>query len=118
MLRAPVAMLRISTRSMVHIDPHAPHSEGPLELDVLDFIARLTIHIPEARERLVDYYGLYSNASRHRRVSDRRDNKTPACPAEPVGGSMRPDHRRSGDTRQGPHARNRVEPPQPAAQES
>jgi hypothetical protein len=35
-------MSRISydrTRVTVRIDPHSPHSEGPLELDVLDFIA-------------------------------------------------------------------------------
>lgn len=43
-------MSRISydrDHATVHIDPHGPHSEGPIELDVLDFIARLSVHIPE-----------------------------------------------------------------------
>jgi hypothetical protein len=52
----------------VRIAPHRARSEGPLELDALDFIARFTAQIPEPHERLVHYYGLYSNASRQRRV--------------------------------------------------
>jgi hypothetical protein len=46
MLRASVVMSCISydrNRATVHIDPHGPHSEGPIELDVLDFIARLMV---------------------------------------------------------------------------
>ena len=88
MLRASVVVSRISydrTRAMVRIDPHGPHSEGPLDLDVLDFIARLSVHIPEPHERLVLYYGLYSNASKQRRVSSSRD-KTPGCPADHSNG--------------------------------
>jgi hypothetical protein len=68
-------MSRISydrDHATVRIDPHGPHSEGPIDLDVLDFIARLTVQIPEAHERLVHYYGIYSNASRQRRVSGSR----------------------------------------------
>jgi hypothetical protein len=38
------------TRATVHIDPHGPHIEGPIELDVLDFIARLSVHILEPYE--------------------------------------------------------------------
>ena len=72
-------------RATVRIDPHGPHSEGPIELDVLDFIARLTVHIPEPHERLVLYYGLYSNASRQRRVSSSR-HETSACPADHFDG--------------------------------
>ncbi|HUV35795.1 MAG TPA: transposase, partial [Patescibacteria group bacterium] len=70
MLRAPLVMSRISydrDHAAVRIDPHSARSEGPLELDVLDFIAHLTAQIPEPHERLVLYYGLYSNASRQRR---------------------------------------------------
>jgi hypothetical protein len=81
-------MSRISydrTRATAHIDPHGPHSEGPIELDVLDFIARLTVQIPEAHERLVLYYGLYSNASRQRRVPGSR-RETSACPADQFDG--------------------------------
>ena len=95
------------------------------------------------------YYGLYSNASRQRRVSGGR-HKTSACPAEhadtppardhpalgeacragsippripcpfarsgtddfsaePVGGSMAPDRRRSGDNHQNSYALNHVD---------
>ena len=89
MLRAPVVMARISydrTRATVRIDPHGPHSEDPLDLDVLDFIARLTVQIPEAHERLVLYYGLYSNASKQRRVSNGR-HETSACPADQFDGN-------------------------------
>jgi hypothetical protein len=70
------------SRATVHIDPHGPHSEGPLDLD---FIARLTVQIPESHERLVHYYGLYSNASRRRRVSNGR-HETSACPADHFDG--------------------------------
>jgi hypothetical protein len=88
MLRASVVMSRISydrDHATVRIDPHGPHSEDPIELDVLDFIARLSVHIPEPHERLVLYYGLYSNASRQRRVSNGR-HETSACPADQFDG--------------------------------
>jgi hypothetical protein len=88
MLRASVLMSRISydrTLATVRIDPHGPHSEGPLDLDVLDFIARLSVHIPEPHERLVLYYGLYSNASRQRRVSN-GIHETSACQADQFDG--------------------------------
>jgi hypothetical protein len=89
MLRAPAVMSRISydrTRATARIDPHGPDSEGPLDLDVHDFIARLSVHIPEPHERLVLYYGLYSNASRQRRVSN-GGHKTSACPADQFDGN-------------------------------
>jgi hypothetical protein len=88
MLRAPVVMARIPydrDHATVRIDPHGPQSEGPIELDVLDFIARLSVHIPEPHERLVLYYGLYSNASGQRRVPCGRD-KTSVCPADQFDG--------------------------------
>jgi hypothetical protein len=71
MLRAPVVLARLAydrDRATVRIDSHGPHSEGPIDLDVLDFIARLTVQIPESHERLVLYYGLYSNASGQRKA--------------------------------------------------
>ena len=83
MLRAPVVMSRIRydrDQATVRIDPHGAHNAGCLDLDVLDFIARLTVQIPESHERLVHYYGLYSNASRQRRVSNGR-HETSSCPA-------------------------------------
>jgi hypothetical protein len=83
MLRAPVVMARISydrDHATVRIDPHGPHGEGPIELDVLDFIARLSVRIPEPHERLVLYYGLYSNASRQRMLPNHpNDFRFPIC---------------------------------------
>jgi hypothetical protein len=57
----------------VRIEPHSARGRESLELDVLDFIARLTAQIPGPHERLVLYYGLYANASRQRRVPGDRD---------------------------------------------
>jgi len=65
-------------------------------LDVLDFIARLSAHIPEPHERFVHYYGLYSNASRQRRVSGGR-HKTSACPAEHADTPPARDHPALGE---------------------
>lgn len=43
-----------------------PHREGPIvAVDVLDFLARLSLHVPDERERLAVYYGVYSSASKH-----------------------------------------------------
>jgi len=84
MLRASVVMSRISydcTRATVRTDPGGPRSEGPIELDVLDFIARLSVHILEPHELLVVCYGVYSNASRRRRVPSGR-HETSLCPAD------------------------------------
>jgi len=38
-----------------------------LEFDILDFIARLSVQVPDPYERLLDYYGIYSNASVRRK---------------------------------------------------
>ena len=37
-----------------------------IEMDYLDFIARVTAHIPDKGQVMVRYYGLYSNAHRGR----------------------------------------------------
>jgi hypothetical protein len=36
----------------------------PVEMDYLDLIARVTIHIPHKGQLMIRYYGLYSNAHR------------------------------------------------------
>jgi hypothetical protein len=33
-------------------------------MDYLEFIARVTAHIPDKRQVMIRYYGLYSNAHR------------------------------------------------------
>ena len=55
-LRALVVSARLAydrDRATVRIDSRGPRADGGLALDVLDFIARLTIHIPQSHERLV-----------------------------------------------------------------
>lgn len=76
MLRAPVILSRISydrEQQTVRIGPQRSRGGEPAVLDVLDFVARLTVQIPDPHERLVLYYGPYSNASTQRRVSGDRD---------------------------------------------
>jgi len=73
LLRAPLMLSRITydrEHAAVRIESHSARGRESLELDVLDFIARLTTQIPGPHERLVLYYGLYANASRQRRVTD------------------------------------------------
>lgn len=81
MLRAPLMLSRISydrDRATVRVDPHGSRARETTELDVLDFIARLTVQIPDSHERLVHYYGPYSNASRLGSVTKVGD-RTPDC---------------------------------------
>ena len=70
-------------RATVRIDSRCARGDGGLALDVLDFIARLTIHIPQSHERLVHWYGLYSNASGQRKALRQgrapRPDQTSAC---------------------------------------
>jgi hypothetical protein len=51
------------------------------ELDYLDFIARLTSHIPEKGQVMVRYYGIYSNA--HRGSETRRGQASPLLMSQP-----------------------------------
>jgi hypothetical protein len=46
-------------------------SSGHRDYDYLEWIARLTSHIPERGTQLVHYYGAYSNA--HRGIAFRRE---------------------------------------------
>jgi hypothetical protein len=49
-----------------------------LEMDYLDFIARLTTHIPDKGQVMIRYYGLYSNA--HRGKEKKRGQPASALP--------------------------------------
>lgn len=57
---------------MVTIRPLAGEGDALVELEALEFIARLIAHIPDVQERQVVYYGAYANASgirqQHRRA--------------------------------------------------
>jgi hypothetical protein len=48
----------------VTLRPLAGEKAAPVELEPLEFIARLVQHIPDVRERQVLYYGVYANASK------------------------------------------------------
>ena len=82
MFRAPLMLSRIAydrDRATVRIDPHGSRARETTELDVLDFIARLAVQIPDPHERLVHYYGPYSNAS-HQRPVTKVDSLVADCP--------------------------------------
>ena len=59
----------------VRIKSRSSQRGDEVVLDILDFIARLSVQVPDPHERLVLYFGLYSNASRQRRVSGERDEQ-------------------------------------------
>jgi ribosomal protein S27E len=83
-LRAPLMLSRISydrDRVTVRVDPHGSRAREATELDVLDFIARLTAQIPGPHERIVHYYGPYANASRLRSVT-KATSQAPDCPTD------------------------------------
>jgi len=63
LLRAPIALDRIDYDRDKGIVNYHTDKFGVLEIDVLDFIARLSVQVPDPYERLLVYYGLYSNAS-------------------------------------------------------
>ena len=75
LLRAPVSLERLwynPEAGTVTIRPLAGEGNAPVELEVLEFIARLILHIPDFHERQVVYFGAYANASgirlQHRRA--------------------------------------------------
>ena len=49
-----------------------------VEMDYLDFIARITTHIPDKGQLMIRYYGLYSNA--HRGTERKRGQAGPVMP--------------------------------------
>ncbi|MFC1559402.1 transposase [Gemmatimonadota bacterium] len=66
LLRAPVSLERMRydpQAARVTILPLPGEQGGVVELEALEFIARLILHIPDVRERQVLYYGAYANAS-------------------------------------------------------
>jgi len=52
--------------------------DDKVEMDYLDFIARVTAHIPDKGQVMIRYYGLYSNA--HRGVMRKRGRATSVMP--------------------------------------
>jgi hypothetical protein len=67
LLRAPISLERLwydPQAGKVAIRPLQGEGAEPVELEPLEFIARLVLHIPDVRERQVLYYGVYANASK------------------------------------------------------
>jgi hypothetical protein len=64
-------------------------SSGHRDYDYLEWIARLTSHIPVRGTQLVHYYGAYSNA--HRGVARRREAFTVAGPEDAPPHPPQPD---------------------------
>jgi hypothetical protein len=80
MIRCPLVLERLSwdaERAQVTYQPRAKRSKGQAagltRWDVLEFIARITDHIPETGQQLVRNWGYYANASRAKR---RRESGT------------------------------------------
>ncbi len=66
LLRAPVSLERLWYNpevGTVTIRPLVGEGDASVELEALEFIARLLLHVPDVRERQVLYYGAYANAS-------------------------------------------------------
>jgi hypothetical protein len=53
---------------------HGKADDDKMEVEYLDFIARVTTHIPDKGQVMIRYYGLYSNA--HRGVMKKRGQTT------------------------------------------
>jgi len=58
----------------------------------LDFLAYVSLHIPDKGEQIVRYYGWYSNKNRGLRKKDK-----PASPLSPLGMRTSPIIRKSSD---------------------
>jgi hypothetical protein len=67
-------------------------SSGHRDYDYLEWIARLTSHIPDRGTQLVHYYGAYSNA--HRGVARRRESFVDVPPEDEPFDSPRPESTR------------------------
>ena len=74
MIRCPVVLERMSfdqKTGEIFYRARPSRARGPFggtqRFDILEFIARVTDHIPEMGQQLVRYWGTYANASLHRR---------------------------------------------------
>ncbi len=73
LLRAPVSLNRMELDAENGVIRYRTDKAGTLTIDVLDFIARLTVQIPDRHQRLVSYFGVYSNASALRNGPEQTD---------------------------------------------
>ncbi len=72
-LRPPVSLERMcwdaaADNVAYKLKPKSGQPRGEEQLDPLDFLARLLVHVPEPRPHCIHYSGRYSNAARGRRA--------------------------------------------------
>ena len=79
MIRCPLVLERLNwdaERADVTYQARPKRSKGPsgaiARWDVLEFIARVTDHIPEPGQQLIRNWGYYANASRAKRRREGR----------------------------------------------
>jgi hypothetical protein len=99
LLRAPVSLERMRydpTDVRVSMQPLPGEQGGTIELEALEFIARLILHIPDIHEQQVLYYGAYANASKlRRRLGARAESVLPLpCPYPADAGTLSPFEQR------------------------
>ena len=63
LIRAPVALKRLLYDRQNQVVIYSGKG-GDVTYDPLDFLAQLTLHIPNPKEQVIRYYGYYSNKSR------------------------------------------------------
>ncbi len=56
---------------------YGKHSGETEHMDYLEFIARVTSHIPDKGQVMIRYYGLYANAHREKK---KKVGVDPSCP--------------------------------------
>ena len=67
LMRAPVNLSRLRYHpesELIAYEPKAGHDADDAELDPLEFLARVLIHVPEPNKHLVRFYGAYANRVR------------------------------------------------------
>jgi hypothetical protein len=75
---------------------HGKADDDKVEMDYLDFIARVTTHIPDKGQVMIRYYGLYSNAHRGVMKKPGRGRPHRSCPRPSRPPPQKP--RRAGET--------------------
>jgi hypothetical protein len=64
MIRPILSLRKLSLREGQVLYQYGKHSSETESMDYMEFIARVTSHIPDKGQVMVRYYGLYANAHR------------------------------------------------------
>jgi hypothetical protein len=99
MLRNPVALDRLKydapgRQVRYRSDKLDGPTPGTETVDPLEFLARVTAHIPNKHQVLTRYYGYYANRVRGARCRRARGTDTPMTVADPVPLRLRDARRR------------------------